>query len=239
MKVIILPILLTTLTLASCGQEKESADGESSAASTAKSGLAVYDSKLPDLLKRERLDAIFATSEVEAEFDQTAMRSVNRVSWSWPSDRVRKLEVGGNTLEVPRPNQVEISNFKVLSDAKRGPKDGKTYVERTYRSISAEEMEAIQAKMNEQIQKRVADGEITEEQAKLAGGLSGGFMGKERKVESIEGIGDIARWTEVDRTLAVGHGEVFFVLSIDVSDDSAVNREKAIALAKEILKEVD
>jgi len=55
-------------------------------------------------------------------------------------------------------------------------------------------------------------------------------------VTLLDGVGDAARWTESDNTLAVGHGDVVFVLAIDISDDSAVNRDKAIALAKEILK---
>lgn len=50
-------------------------------------------------------------------------------------------------------------------------------------------------------------------------------------------MGDIARWTEADRTLAVGQGDMFFALSVDISDDPEVNRDKTITLAKEILKE--
>lgn len=239
MKLILCPVLIAVLSLTSCGDGSGSAGGDSPSASVAKSGLADFVSKLPDLLKRDRLDAIFETSGVEAEFEQTSMRSVNSVSWSWPGDRVRKITVGANSMEVPRPNQVAITNFKVLSDSEHGPKDGKTYVERTYRSISAEEMAATQERMKEQLQKKVEKGEITQEQAQLAGGLGGGIMGKERKVESIEGVGDVARWTESDRSLAVGHGDVFFQLTVDISDDSAINRDKAIALAKEILKDAE
>lgn len=64
-------------------------------------------------------------------------------------------------------------------------------------------------------------------------------MGNERVVETIEGVGDSALWSAKDKTLAVGHGDVFFAHYVDVTEDAAVNRDKAIALAKEILRECD
>lgn len=230
--------LLASLTLAACGGENDGASASGGGAA-GKSCLRAYDSKPGDILKRDRLDAVFGTAGLEATSEVSTSRSTKGVSWSWPSDRVRKITVGTNTIEVPQDNQASVSNFKILAEAEYGPKDGKSYVEANYRSISKEEMAATQARMKEQLQKRVDSGEMTQEQANLAGGLGGGIMGDERIVESIDGVGDAARWTASDRTLAVGHRDVFFALYVDVSPDASVNRDKAIALAKEILKECE
>lgn len=230
-------LLFAALTLVSCGGEKEGAGASS--APGAKSCLAAYETKLGDMLKRDRLDALFGTKDADAKPNLTDAASLKSYAWSWPSDRTRKVKVGPTEMEFPHDNQVSVSQFKALAKAEFGPKDGKAYVERNHRSISPEEMAAAQERMKEQLRLRVEKGELTQEQANMAGGLGGDLMGGERVVETIEGVGDAARWTARDKTLAVGHGDVFFALYVDVSEDTAVNRDKAIALAKEILKECD
>jgi hypothetical protein len=226
------------VSLISCGGDRSNTTGPRSATVVKKSCLSAYEAKLADLLKRDRVNALFGTKEVELKQSFSEGRSKS-VSWSWGSERTRSIQVGANAVDFPHSNQVSISNFKVLGSEERGPLNGIDYVEANYRSISKEEMAAAQQRLQEQIQKRVEKGEITEEQAKLAGGLGGSIMGKERVVEPIEGVGDIARWVASDNTLAIGHGDVFFALYVDVSDDKTVNRDKAVALGKEILRECD
>jgi hypothetical protein len=233
-----LPLTLT-LCLSSCGGDKASSNQNASGDPVKKSCLNAYTSKLADLLTRDRVDALFGTKDLELKQDLSESRSTNSISWSWGSDRTRKIQVGANAMEFPHDNQVSISNMQNLSQQEYGPKNGKDYVEANYRSISKEEMAAAQQRMQEQIQSRVEKGELTAEQAKLAGGLGGDIMGKERIVETIEDLGDAARWTASDNTLAVGHGDLYFTLFVDISDDKTQNRNQAIALAQSILKECD
>lgn len=212
---------------------------EAGGTSNSKSCLAKYEDRVGDMLPESRLREVVDPGDNELKSEVNPKGMLKSARWSWPSGRVMTKKIGAMNLELPVDNQVSISDIRVLDNAKHGPKDGKTYVEFNYRSISKEEMKKIQESMARGLQERVDKGEITAEQAKLAGGLGGGFMGEERIVETIEGIGDSCRWVEKDKTLAVGHGNVFFALLVDVSEDSAVNREKAIALAKLILAECD
>lgn len=226
------------LTLAACGGKGSSSNG-TPAFSGPKSCLSQYDEKIADLLPLERVRGVLDLGSAEPEQKVQNHPSLKGVSWSWDSDRTREMTVGGQTLTLPVSNQVSISQFKLLDQEKHGPKDAKTYVENNFRSISAEEMTRIQAQMQEQIQKRVEKGEMTAEQAKLAGGMGEGFMGTERVVDTIEGVGDACRWTAKDKTLAVGHRNVFFTIYVDVNQDNDVNRDKAVELAKAILAECD
>lgn len=230
--------LLTLLTLSSCGG-KDSPSNSAPAFSGPKSCLSQYDDKIADILPLELVKAAFDLGSAEPEQKVQDHPSLKGVSWSWDSDRTRDMNMGGQTIPLPVSNQVSISQFKLLDQAEFGPKDAKTYVESNFRSISAEEMSRIQAQMQEQIQKRVEKGEMTAEQAKLAGGMSEGFMGTERVVDTIEGVGDACRWTAKDKTLAIGHRNVFFTLYVDVTQDNDVNRDKAIEVAKAILAECD
>ncbi len=235
---LLLPILLS-LFLAACGS-KEGKDAKDTASPRGKAGvscLADYVERIGDILPLEVLEEVVDLEGATPEKKVTDHPSLKGVSWTWPSERKRVMEVMGMKVETPAHNQVGVSGFKRLDGATSGPQDGKTYVERNYRSISTEEMEQIQIRMKEQIAERVRKGELTEEQAKMAGGLGGNLMGQERVVESIDGVGDAARWTERDRTLAVGHKNVVFTLFVDVSEDQNLNRQHAIALAKRLLKD--
>ncbi len=233
-----IPCLLLSMSLLSCG-EKEPGGSSGGAGGGGSSCLAKYDNNIGDVLTKERLAGLVDISGVEPKQEIMPKGMVKNVTWSWPSDRIRIITIGGNEMEVPVQNTVRVSSLKVLDNEKYGPKDGKTYVEQNYRSISEEEMKEIEANMQKSLDEKVKKGELTEEQAKMAGGLGGGLMGKERIVETIENVGDACRWTASDNLLAVGHRNVFFSITVDVSADSAVNREKAIALAKTILAECE
>jgi len=229
--------VLLVLGVPACGG-KESGGG-SGAGGGSVSCLAKYASKLDGMLTEKRLREVVDPGDKEVKSSVTDMGGLKSISWSWDSERTRKMQMGAMEMELPVSNQVSVSGIRVLDGQKHGPKDGKSYVEQNYRSISKEEMQRIHEQMARSIQERVDKGEITAEQAKLAGGLGEGLAGDERVVETIDGVGDACRWVAKDRTLAVGHGNVFFSLFVDVSADVEVNREKALVLAKLILAECD
>ena len=224
------------VTLSACGGKGSSAPTSGAVeASVSLSGLSAFEDRLADLLTLERVRAVADTAGSEPQQQVEASGLLKSVSWSWDSERKREMSVSGQTFTLPVSNQVAISQFQRLDRQESGPQLGKSFVETHYRSVSAEEMAAVQARLQEQLQKRVEKGELTAEQAKLAGGMGSGLLGKERVVESIEGIGDACRWVAADNTLAVGHRNVFFALHVDLSAEAAVNRDKAVALAKLIL----
>jgi hypothetical protein len=202
-----------------------------------KSFLAKHEGNLAGLLTRERLESLVDLGGQEPQQEVRNDGPLPTVAWSWPSDRVSTLDVGGQKMEFPDSNQLGIAEFRLLDKAAHGEKDGKTYVERNYRAISAEEMAAMQERMQQALEKRVADGEITAEQARLAGGLGGSLAGKERLVEEIEGVGDACRWVAADSSLVVGHRNVFLRIHSKISADSSLNRDKAVELARLILAE--
>lgn len=228
------------LLLTGCGRSDKAPDSRTGGGSSKGGGtscLAKYDTRIGEILPLNVLSEVVDLQGASPEMKVTDTRSMKGVSWSWPSDRQRIMEMMGTQIEIPVDNQLSLSHFRRLDNAEFGPKDGKTYVEANYRSISKEEMADIQTRMREQIQERVRRGELTEEQARLAGGMGGDLMGEERIVESIEGVGDAARWIEKDRTLAVGHRNVAFTVFADISADAGENRATAIALAQRLLKD--
>lgn len=228
---------LISLSFTACKDNSPSTNASNS--NGPKSCLSRYHSQIADILTKERLLSSFDPGTAELKQEVHTGKLILGISWTWPSDRIREMNIAGQTISVPIDNEVSVSQFKLLDQEKFGPKDSKSYVEANYRSISAEEMATITANMDAQLQKRVEKGEITAEQAKLAGGMGSGLMGKERVVETIDGVGDACRWTATDKTLAVGHRNVFFSLLVNVSSDANLNRDKAIALAKAILAECD
>jgi len=237
-------ILLFTSLLALLGSGCGSSDkpekaGGRSSAQVGVSCLAKFETRIGEILPLAILQEIVQLQGVTPELKVTYTRSLKVASWSWPSERTRSMQIAGTTMEFPVDNQVSLSHFRRLDNQEFGPKDGKTYVEQNYRSISKEEMAGIQARMQEQIQERVRKGELTEEQARLAGGMGGDLMGSERIVESIEGVGDAARWVEKDNTLAVGHRNIAFTVYVDISSGAGVNRATAIDLARRLLRDCE
>lgn len=228
--------ILFSFTLISCGdKESTSSSADGNPGGGGSSHLVRYDKDIGSILSKERLGTVIDLAGIEAEQKIVTVGKMRVAQWTWPSDRKMKMKMAGQEVEYAVENTVAVNQFEILGEEGSYAKDGKSYVENTYRSISKEEMAKVAENMKRIMEDKVKKGEITEEQAKLAGGIGGGFMGKERVVETIEDVADACRWVATDNTLAVGHKNVFFTLVVDISADSAVNRGKAIELAKVIL----
>jgi hypothetical protein len=231
-------LFLSFLLLAGCGGQ-DSTGASTSPKKVGTSCLAAYETRIGDLLPLEMLSEAVDLEGITPEVDVVNTERIKNVAWSWPGSRTREMDLAGQRMTLPVDNQIVLSGYKRLDNNEHGPKDAATYVAQTYRSISKEQMAALQARMKEQLQEQAARGEITEEQARLAGGMGGGIMGNERIVETVEGVGDAARWTPRDRTLAVGHRNVVFTLLVDISEDQDLNRSTAVSLAQAILNLCD
>lgn len=191
-----------------------------------------YQKDIKSILTEDRLRQVVDPGSNDVNVARQESGDSLSVSWTWPSDRMLVTDLGFTKIETSESNQLSVSQFRLLTNAQHGPKNGKDYVERNYRSVSAEEMEQIQKNMQAALQERVEKGEITAEQAKIAGGVGGTVSGKERLVESIDGIGDACRWVQNDSTLVLGVGDVFLAVYSKISADDAINRDAAIKLAK-------
>jgi len=210
-------------------------------ASAQTSCLAKFQGKPAELLTVERVAkaADFGGKETKTDTQADSNPKYTSASVSWPSGRVSVTDLGFTKIETPQDNIISLSGPAVVDKENDFAANGREYIEKNYRSVSPEEMAAMQERMKASLEERVAKGELTREQADLAGGVGGAVAGKERVVESIDGLGDAARWVGNDRALVVAHRDVWFRLSVNVSDDAAVNRETAIAVAKVLLAVCD
>ena len=206
-------------------------------ASAQTSCLAKYQGKPSEVLTPAFVGKVIDLSGKETTASAHDARNPRFASASlnWPSDRKLVKDLGFTKVEVPQDNTVTLGGPAVVNPEKDRVANAREYIERNYRSISAEEMAEMQKAMKAALEERVAKGEITREQADLAAGIGGGLAGKERIVESIDNLGDGARWIANDLELVVAHRDTWFRVQVNVSEDVAVNRDSAIAVAKAVL----
>ena len=194
--------------------------------------LAKYHNDIAAILTEERLRHVVDPGSEDVEVRIEKEGNSPNVTWLWPSDRVTVTDLGFTNIETPASNQLGVSQYRLLTDAEFGPKTGKGYIEANYRSIDAEEMAEIQQRMQAALQERVEKGELTAEQAAIAGGVGDSVAGNDRLVETIDGIGDACRWVPKGSTLVLGLGDVFIAIHSSISADEQENRAAAIRLAK-------
>lgn len=229
-------MLISLVLVSSAGPDSGSAGGGGDLPQP--SCLAKYDERIGEMLTQEKLAKVVDIVGKEPEQKVIHAGVLKTVSWTWPSDRVDTITAAGRSINVPVQNQVAISGFRVLDPEKDTLKDGKAYLEQNYQPISEEDMKQMQAKMRRLVEEQVQKGEITAERGKLTD-LGIGFLSKKRSVEIVKDVGDACRWISSDNYLAVAHRNVFFIINMEISADHAVNREKAVSLAKIILSECD
>lgn len=221
------------LVVSGCG-DSSPADGRGAEVSK-RAGMAKHHDDPQSFLPESLLRQVVDPGDLELTVEVNTSGPDRRVIWSWPGDRIHITDLGFTTIETPKANQLGIQSFLLLSNARHGPKTGREYVERNHRSISAEEMATINERMQAALQERVDSGELTAEQARIAGGLGGEISGQERLAEVVEDLGDLCHWLPDDSLLAIGVGDVFLGIRADLSEDSTVNKETAVKLARLLL----
>lgn len=224
-------LLLSGLT--ACGEKSTSqATWDEAVAQVESTGLfeaaKAYEGKLNELLTLEMAAQTMGFPAEEADIDyNTAMAnpSFHSLNYTWDRGRTRPMTVANMTVQVPDLDRLELSGIQEIS------RDDFQF---QYRVLTPQEIEQSNQLMKDALQERVEKGEISQEQASLAGELGQGLAGNQVR-EVLTEVGESATWMPEDGALYVYQGGLMFRLSIDQDQKPEVLRQKLIGLAGKIL----
>ena len=191
-----------------------------------------FTGKLDELLTLEMAATTSGLPKESAavEYNQVLKNpKTHSLSYNWESDRKQTITVSGRSFEVPKNDRVEISwvGNTTLEEFKRN-----------YHNPTEEELRNAEAAMDAKMNELEKDGKATKEQTEAARGMADGFMANFH-VSEISGLGDYAVWIDRKQSqeLKVFYKGLEFQLIVDLSDDQAANKKKAIALARRVITE--
>ncbi len=224
--------LIILLGMNSCGEKSKSSSLEEAVEFAESKGLfeaaKSYEGKLDKLLTLEMAAKTmgFPAEEADVDYNTTMSNpSFHALNYTWDRGRTRPMTVANMTVQVPDLDRLELSGIQEISQ-----KD----FEFQYRVLTPEEIQASGQLMKDALQERVSKGEITQEQADLAGGLGDGLAGNQAR-EIISGLGQAATWVPEEGSLFVYQDGLMFRLTINQGEEAQLLREKLIKLAGEII----
>lgn len=190
-----------------------------------------YEGKLDQLLTLEMAASTMGLPATEADMDYNktlSNPSFHALNFTWDRGRTRPMTVANMTVQVPDLDRLELSGIQEIS---------KSDFEYQYRIMTPAEIQEMELQMKQALQDRVSKGEITQEQADLAGGMSEGLMGNQTR-EMVSGVGEAATWMPEDGSLYVFQGGLMFRLTINQGEEEAMLKQKLIALAAQIIEKL-
>lgn len=175
----------------------------------------------------------------------TAMKNTanHNIKYIWKSDRTRNMEDFGMTGKAPANNNIELHGIgeKSLAEFKR-----------TRKPPTEEQLKQMDKAIDNAFDKKSGNQKIDEKvdqldemkvdkstQKSVAGQMGGVFAKIGAAYRDIEGLGDAASWNTVENRLYVLDKGVEISLTVELSSDESANKEKAIALVKELLTKCD
>jgi hypothetical protein len=200
----------------------------------ASSCLDSYSDKICDLLTEEMVRS--RVSDMPAEVKQRAQTSgFTMCSYSWPGPRTGSREIAGQVIEYSIKDTVAIKWLRVLKTD-----DPLGRFKNSYRAMTPEEKAKAMEALRKATDKKVQDGELSEDGAKIGDDLGSGLLSTLR-FEVVEGVGTAAAWggTGENSSLKVLDRDTEFEVVVDVYEDEARNREIAINVAKTIVAVCD
>ena len=247
------PAILSALIALSCGNASDKSTQDNSSENKqltntdpdAKGGntcLLGYADKLDKLLTMEAAAAVAQLPAGEAKVTYfTAMKNTDyhNVKYAWKSDRKRSLKDAGIDMEVPTDNMIQLNGIKARSL--------KSF-QMTHRAPTDEELKQLDKAMNDAFDKKSGNKTVNEQVEKLdkmnidkgtqksvAKSMGGAFEKVTKAYVEVSGIGEAASWNSVEHCLYVLDNGVEISVTVDLSDDDAVNKEKAMALLTQLL----
>ena len=194
--------------------------------------------KLDELLTLEMAAAAsgYPAAEAKKRPDSEAEKKINKISisYTWQkTNRTKVVKVMGRKIDAPRPDVVELSWVKntTLEGFKK-----------ENHNPTADELAQMDESIDDKSDELNAQGKATKEQTDAAKSIAKKALNN-FSVEEVAGVGDYAVFTNTKfagmpiRELVVYYNGLSFKLMVDLSDDAKINDEKAIALAKQIIKE--
>lgn len=227
--------LMILLGMVSCGEKNNSGSLNEAVELAESKGLfeaaKAYEGKLNELLTLEMASNTmgFPAEEADVDYNTTLSNpSFHALNYTWDRGRTRPMTVANMTVQVPDLDRLELSGIQEISQ-----KD----FEFQYRVLTQEEVQQSNQLMKDALQERVSKGEITQEQADLAGGLGEGLAGNQTR-EIVSDVGQAATWMPEEGSLYVYQDGLMFRLTINQAADSQELRQKLIKLAAEIINKL-
>lgn len=227
--------VMILLGMVSCGEKSNSSSLAEAVELAESNGLfeaaKAYEGKLNELLTLEMAAKTmgFPAEDADVDYNTTMSNpSFHAINYTWDRGRTRPMTVANMTIQVPDLDRLELSGIQEIS---------KNEFEFQYRVLTPEEIQESNQLMKDALQDRVTKGEITQEQADLAGGLGDGLVGNQIR-EIVSNVGQAATWMPEDGSLYVYQGGLMFRLTINQGEDAQILKEKLIKLASEIINKL-
>ena len=227
--------VMILLGMVSCGEKSNSSSLAEAVELAESNGLfeaaKAYEGKLNELLTLEMAANTmgFPAEDADVDYNTTMSNpSFHAINYTWDRGRTRPMTVANMTIQVPDLDRLELSGIQEIS---------KNEFEFQYRVLTPEEIQESNQLMKDALQDRVTKGEITQEQADLAGGLGDGLVGNQIR-EIVSNVGQAATWMPEDGSLYVYQGGLMFRLTINQGEDAQILKEKLIKLASEIINKL-
>lgn len=250
----VIQIILGALFVISCGgnatdkpkggtvsesKESENANPDVKGGNTCLLG---YADKLDQLLTLEAAASFteLPASAAKVSYSKVMKNSAHHdIKYSWVGDRKRNMKDMGIDMVLPVKNQIELHGIK-----------GNTIAafKTSHRVPTAEDLEKRDKALNDALDGKSGNKEINEKvetldkmnidkstQKGVAQTMGNVFTKVAMAYEDVTGLGDAASWNSFERRLYVIDNGVEFSISVDLSNDEAVNKEKALAMMKKLL----
>jgi len=201
-----------------------------------------YRDRLDQLLT---LDAAASFSQLPANAAKVSYSKVMKntanhsIKYSWIGDRKRSMKDMGIDMVLPVKDQIELLGIKEKTLAE---------FKASHRAPTAEELKKRDKAVNDAFDGKSGNKEINEKLEKLdkmnvdkstqkgvAQNMGNMFAKVAMAYEDVAGLGDAASWNSFERKLYVLDNGVEIALTVDLSADEAVNKEKAISILKQLL----
>ncbi len=228
-------IAIKSLLISACSGQGGNTDANSDQAKNATAiNAADFSGKLDELLTLEMAAKIsgFEASDAAKVHENNTHKAFGgtpkpprECNYYWENGRIRNVSAGGNTMQVPRKDQVGINGVSNTTLER---------FQRNYGPLSDQQKRAATKQLEEEASKKGSVDNQSADQKMLETGTD---MIKNLKAEEISGVGNAAVWYENTNELKVFYNGLIFALVVDISDDKNLNKSKSIELANMIIME--
>jgi hypothetical protein len=243
MRNILFALALLSVLLVACSTG-EGSEKQTSQEAVASSGcLLSYKENLDALLPLERASAVAGKPGGEAKQKYSRVMknpTYHSVQYTWTSERTKTVNALGGSITVPANDIVTLHGLKEvkLDD-----------FQKSHRPPTQEQLDASRQQIDKAIEGKSDNEKVNENLKKLdelkvsketqkstAGTLNSVFAEVAKSYSNVAGIGEAAAWNSFENRLYIYEGGVEFSLTVEVSADGEVNKNKAMALGKMLVK---
>ena len=191
-----------------------------------------WNGKLDELLTLEMAAETsgFPSGEAEVDYNKVLKSpETHSVRYGWQKGRVQMIQnpVTKSEMKVPVEDSVELSWVRSTTLDK---------FKANYHTPTAQELAQADAAIENKVGEMQAEGRVSQQQAESAKGMASS-LGKGLSYDEVSGVGDYAVWNNKHKELKVFYQGLEFQVRTVLSDEEAVNREKAVEVAQKIINE--